>query len=430
MGAVFREEPVHDRLPGGVELFVHPTNRFKTSLVNILLHRPLDTDASAAALLPYLLRRGTRSFPDLTALSRRLESLFGASLDVDVLRFGERQILSFRLDFVDERYLLLGGRNLLGKVLDLLREVLLEPVLVDGRFPADVFEQEKRNLRRFVESLENDKARYAFERCVRHMCDGEAYSIFEYGDGPSIDALTPEAVGKVWREMLESAPFEVYFVGRADPERVRAEVEGRFSGIRDGSAVREVAPPCHRSPGKVRHVREEADLVQARLVMGFRTEVGFGDRLACPLVVWNTLFGGGSFSRLFRQVREAHSLAYYCSSSVDHAKGVAFVQAGIDGEQAERVERLVRKELAELREGRITLEELRAGKEQLRAGLRAASDSPARIAGFLQERRLGGWVTSFDEALARLARIRRMDVSRAARTVDLDTVYLLAKGVA
>lgn len=430
MGTASREEPTHDRLPGAVDLFVHPTSRFKTSLVNILVHRPLDTRASAAALLPYLLRRGTRSYPDLTALSRRLESLFGASLDVDVLRFGERQILSFRLDFVDDRYLLMGGRNLLGKALDLLREVLLEPVIVDGRFPRDVFEQEKLNLKRFVEGLANDKARYAFERCVRHMCEGEAYSIFEYGDEDAIGELTPDAVGAVWREMLETSPIEVYFVGRAEPRRVRAEVEGRFSGIRDGSGVREVASPVRRSPARVRHVREEADLVQARLVMGFRTHVGFGDALACPLVVWNTLFGGGSFSRLFRQVREAHSLAYYCSSSVDHAKGVAFVQAGIDGDKAKRVERLVRKELAELRDGKMTLEELRAGKEQLRAGLLSASDSPARIAGFLQERRLGGWVSGFDEALARLARIRRMDVSRAARTVDLDTVYLLARGEA
>ena len=421
---------MHDRLPGAVDLFVHPTDRFKTSLVNILLHRPLDERTAAAALLPSLLRRGTRSWPNVTEISRRLETLFGAGLDVDVLRFGERQILSFRLDFVDDRYLLMGGRDLLGKSLDLLREVLLEPVLEGGTFPREIFEQERLNLRRYEESLENDRARYALDRCVRHKCEGEPYSRLEYGEPEEIDALTPADVIGVWRDALRTAPMEVYFVGRADPARLRDEVERRFGGLRDGGEVLEVAAPAPRRPVRIRRVREPADVVQARLVMGFRTDVGYGDPRTCPLIVWNTLFGGGSFSRLFRQVREKRSLAYYCSSSVDHAKGVAFVQAGIDGKESERVERIVRRELTELRQGRIDLAELRAAKEQLKAGLRSMTDSPARIAGFLQERRLGGWVSSFAEAVAQVARVRRADVSRTARSLALDTVYLLANGAA
>ncbi|MEN8151121.1 MAG: insulinase family protein, partial [Planctomycetota bacterium] len=93
------------RIAGGVQLIVYPTDKFKTTLTNILLHRPLDEGTSAAALVPYVLRRGTRRRPDLAAISRHLEMLFGAGLDVDVLRFGERQILSFRLDSVQDRYL-------------------------------------------------------------------------------------------------------------------------------------------------------------------------------------------------------------------------------------------------------------------------------------------------------------------------------------
>ena len=136
------------RIGGGVDLFVYPTDKFKTTLTNILLHRPLDEATSAAALVPYVLQRGTRRHPDLAAISRHLEMLFGAGLDVDVLRFGERQILSFRIDVVEDRYLFMGGEGLFQEGLRLLRDILCDPVLEDGRLVGNV-ESEPGSDRRF-----------------------------------------------------------------------------------------------------------------------------------------------------------------------------------------------------------------------------------------------------------------------------------------
>ena len=145
-----------------------------------------------------------------------------------------------------------------------------------------------------------------------------------------------------------------------------------------------------------------------------------------PMTVMNAIFGASPVSRLFRTVREERSLAYYCSSTVDRAKGVVFVQAGIEAKNAEEVEGLVLRALSDLCEARIDLEELRTAKEQLRGGLRAMMDSPARIAGFLQESRATGGRVSFPGIMKRIARVRRSDVARAARSLVLDTVYLLA----
>jgi predicted Zn-dependent peptidase len=424
-----RDLGIHEhRLPGAVDLLIFPTPKFKTTLVNVLLHRPLGEATSAGALVPYLLRRGTRRFSDMASISRQLERLFGAGLDVEVLRFGERQILSFRLDVVDDRYLLMGGKDLLRKGLTLLRDILTDPVLDSGHFPSDVFEQERLNLRHFVEGMANDKARYALDRCIRSMCEGEPYARYEYGEPSSIDALTPEEVTALWEETLRTAPLEIYVVGSADPDAVRRTIEDLFGTLRDGAGVTEPPPAVRSRPSRIRRVEEHADLVQSRLVMGYRTGISYGERLSAALAVWNTMFGGGSYSRLFRHVREKHSLAYYCSSIVDLAKGVAFVQAGIEGKMADRVERIVRRQLSELKRGRLDVEELRAAKAFLRAGLQSVTDSPARIAAFFQEQRAAGRVLTFAEALDRISRVRRADTSRAAESIELDTVYLYSDG--
>lgn len=414
------------RIAGGVQLIVYPTDKFKTTLTNILLHRPLDEGTSAAALVPYVLRRGTRRRPDLAAISRHLEMLFGAGLDVDVLRFGERQILSFRLDSVQDRYLLMGGRGLFRQGLSLLRDILADPVLVDGRFGEEVVAQERLNLRRFVDRMVDDKGRFAFERCVGHMCEGEPYARFEYGEAAAIDGLTAEAVTKSWHEVIERSALEVYVVGNLPPQEVREQVTEAFGGIRSGRGRNGIPSIVRTRPERVRRVRETADVVQARLVVGFRTEIGYDHPLAVALTVMNAIFGGSPSSRLFHNVREAHSLAYYCSSTVDQAKGVAFVQAGIDGANAERVESLVLESLDEIRAARIELSELRTAKEQLKAGIRAMTDSPARIAGWLQESRAAGGRMSVPRLMERIARVRRSDIARAAQSLTLDTVYLLA----
>ncbi len=416
------------RLDGAVDLLVYPTRRFKTSLVNILVHRPLDRDTAAGALLPFVLRRGTRRLPDMAAIARRLDDLFGASLDADVARAGERQVLTLRAEVVDDRYLLMGGRGLLRQCFGLLRDVLLDPVL-DGRlFPESTFAQERLNLRRFVEGLANDKARYAADRCVKIMCAGEPYGRLEYGEPEEIEAVTRERLVEVWEETLATAPVEVYVVGSVDPEEVRDAAEECFGAIRDGSRVAALAPAVRRRPGRLRRVREASEVVQARMVLGYRTGGNGSGEVSWPLAVWNTILGSGPYCRLFQEVRERHSLAYYCHSTVDHAKGVAFVQAGIDVEAAPRVESIVRREMAALRCGRFSADEIREARDHLRAEIVGSADSPARIAAFFMEQKAFGGARSLAEAAARVARVRAADVAAAAAEVEPDIAYLLARG--
>jgi predicted Zn-dependent peptidase len=395
-------------------------------VVNILLRRPLDVDTAAAALLPFVLRRGTRSLPDMAAIARRLEHLFGASLEVDVSRLGESQVLLLRAEVVEDRYLFMGGRGLLAQVFALLRDVLFDPALCGGNFPERVFVQERLNLRRFVESLSDDKTRYAFDRCVRMMCEGEPYARIEYGDPEEIEAVEPADLLRIWRQVRDEACAEVYVVTSADPSEVRdlAEECLRCPG------PRAAAPSNGEEPGlrpvKVRRVSETAEVTQARLVIGYRSPRCVG-KPSWPLAVWNTLFGGAPYSRLFREVRERASLAYYCSSSVDQLKGVAFVQAGIAAKAAARVERIVKKELSDLRGGGLGEEELDSAKEYLRGEVLACADSPARIAGYLIEQQALGGAQSFAEAVSEIERVTSDQVAEAAGEVHPDMVYLLSE---
>ena len=91
------------QLADGVYLTYLPARKFKTSLLSAQFVTPLQQEtASAYALLPAILRRGTVRYPDLGALSARLDRLYGASVDYTVRKQGENQCVGFVASFIDD----------------------------------------------------------------------------------------------------------------------------------------------------------------------------------------------------------------------------------------------------------------------------------------------------------------------------------------
>ena len=126
-----------------------------------------------------MLRHGTRSIRSKREITRLLESLYGASLGVDVLKLGEQHVLTFGLQVLADRFLP-QGKGVFRRGLQLLADVMHDPALDDaGRLRAPEVEQEKEKLRRFVVGLINDKGSYAAQRCLDAMCGDEPYGVFE-----------------------------------------------------------------------------------------------------------------------------------------------------------------------------------------------------------------------------------------------------------
>ena len=167
-------EVTRTKLADGVYLTYLPARKFKTSLLSAQFVTPLaEETASAYALLPAVLRRGTVTYPDLGALSARLDQLYGARIDYTVRKKGETQCVGFVASFIDDSFVP-GGERLLEPVAELLGELVCDPATERGRFVPAYFESEKTNLIDAIRSIINDKRDYADSRLLREMCAGEA----------------------------------------------------------------------------------------------------------------------------------------------------------------------------------------------------------------------------------------------------------------
>ena len=83
--------------------------RFKTLRIAVNFMLPLEKETAAAnALLPFLLSRASREYPDFTRLNERLSELYGAAIHADVRKLGEAQVLSIAAAGLADRYALEG----------------------------------------------------------------------------------------------------------------------------------------------------------------------------------------------------------------------------------------------------------------------------------------------------------------------------------
>ena len=408
-------------LAPGIYFTYLPARKFKTSLLSAQFVTPLsEGTASANALIPAVLRRGTVACPDLGALAARLDRLYGARIDYTVRKKGENQCVGFVAGFIDDSFVP-GGERLLEPVAQLLGELICDPVTEGGRFVPAYFESEKVNLVDAIRSILNDKRDYADRRLLQELCAGEAYGVSRLGEAESAERLQAGKLFDQYRRLTSSARLELFYNGSAERERVELALRSALASL-PRKDVRDVADSClHPARDEVRTVTESMDVTQGKLGMGFAC--GSGDYAA--LLLGNTLFGGSSNSKLFLNVREKLSLCYYASSTYHRQKGIITVSSGVEFADYQRAYDEIMAQLAAVQRGDLEDWEFEGARSTLLNAYASMGDSQGKLENFY----LGQAATNRDETPEDLAeQAREMTPERvfaAMKTVSLDTVYFL-----
>ena len=412
----------------GVRLTAVHTNKFKSSYFGVMLLTPLAREtASENALLGWVLRRGTQTYPNLLAISTALDDLYGGSIETVVTKKGETQCIGFHAAFLDDAYAL-NGEKLLEPAVRLLGELLLRPRTENGVFCGEYVDSERANLIDRIRGQRNEKRQYSMYRLAQEMCRGEAFGVDKLGEEERVRAITPDTLWQRYRELLASARVELYYCGSAETERVERAMLDTFGALpandeRHIPACRVVAHPPQNAP---RVVEESLDVTQGKLAMGLRTGgITAGDASFPDLLLLNAVFGGTSMSKLFMNVREKLSLCYFASSGLDRIKGLMLVSSGIEFEKYEQAKNEILAQLEACRRGEITVDELEGARRIVVNALRTTLDSQSRLADYWLGQAAAGLTDGPEELAAAVERVTADRLALTARKLELDTIYFL-----
>ena len=183
------------------------------------------------------------------------------------------------------------------------------------------------------------------------------------------------------------------------------------------------------SDNVIREQQVQETVTQGKLNLAYSTDVYYEDTDRFALLVFNGLFGGFPHSKLFMNVREKASLAYYASSSFDTFRGYLQVQTGINSDNRQKVLRLIEEQLLELQAGNFTDLAFQQTKAMLKNHYLLGLDSMQNA---IETTYLAQWLPQSkltdEEWLRRLAAVTPKDVQKVAKKIRLQAIFFLDGG--
>lgn len=411
---------VKRELAEGITLYKIQDSKFKDFCTAIFFTLPLRKETAAkTALLAKVLSSGTEMFPNIREINLYLERMYGASFNASTEKHGENQVIAIKLDVLSEKYC----AGIMHMVKTFIEQILFCPAKESGVFKKSIVDRQKLAQKEEIEGIINDKRKYALLRCIEEMCSGEAYGVRINGTVEETMAVTCEELYKYYNEVLNTAKIDIFVSGDFNP----SDIDMCFAGTASKLGPRKAGIQKSEKKNtvqKVKYITDKEDVLQGKLVLGYRLG---GSEYGSPyaLKVFNSVFGEGTSSKLFNNVREKMSLCYYASSKLEMNKGLMLVQSGIEFSDYEKALNEIIKQAEEIKTGNISEEEFSGAVEGLVNHLRSYKDNTEAIINYYYSNLLLGIDDGIDRAVEGIKAVTPEDVIEVAESIALDTVYFL-----
>lgn len=411
------------KLRDGVDLHIISAPKFKTNLLSVYFNIPLKRETvTYAALLPSVLKRGSVDYPTMKDMSRRLDDLYSASVSAGVRMKGDGEVLYFTAEYISDRFI---GENLTSKIAEFLHSFIFSPLTEDGGFNKEYTKSEKINLRNAISGLVNDKKAYAEFKCREAMFGKDGYGMFEAGYAEDLDEITPQSLYKFYCDVLKNAKIDIFISGTLDEASI-SETERILGSAFEPREANYIGTLIASSDDvSLKNVTEDADVVQSKLCIGMRcgTEPVGDEFYAITLA--SCIFGGSPFSKLFANVREKLSLAYYAVARYSRFKSVMMISSGIQTENFKAAYDEIMLQFKKMQNGEIDDFEIESAKKYLANAYNSLSDSLYGMEDYYLSQCIMGSTQSIEELLDGVLSVDKKRVCEVMKKVKPDTVYFL-----
>lgn len=411
------------RINDNIRLLSVNTNKFKTAALRISVCLPLTKrNYILSRLLCGMMGRGTRKYPSLELINKRLDDLYASCVSINSTVLENLIVLNISADLLDNRFVP-DGTDILGEVLDVISEMIFRPALADGLFPEDKLKHEKQLLKDSFLAKINDPRTYAALRSeeLRRRSD-ENFASLEYVI-KTVETVSAEELTSYYRDVLTYAPLRITYVGSESAEKISAKLLEVFGSL--SCQKKAMFTPIDTFQRQTVREDEDMHINQSRLVIGLCPAREIDKATANALSVMNAILGGTPSSKLFLNVREKLGLCYSCGSSFSTTTRYLKISAGISAANRQVTESEILRQLDEIKKGNITDAELLAARKSIEFTFDQTYDSPFGIISFYSAKEHIEDLEAPEERKASLLSVTKEDIVAASRLLSLDSCYFL-----
>lgn len=417
-----------EEIKKGIKIHSIETNKFKTNLFAIFLSLPLERNSiTKNALIPAVLRMGTANLKSQEEVSVELENMYGATLDCGVEKTGDNQILKFYLETLNENFLP-EQENLSKKAINLLLDLVFNPLIENNTFKKEYVETEKKTIERLIEGRIDNKDMYAYTRCVEEMYKNKPYGLYKYGYIEDLNKIDEKNLYEDYIKVLNEAKIDIFASGNFEQNTI-------IELFKDNQNIEKLAPreDTHiinkeetekKEKVELATIQESKDVTQGKLVIGLDIDFYKPDS-KYAMCLYNVILGESATSKMFQNVREKAGLAYSARSIYVRQKNNIFIRAGIEIENYEKALKIIKEQLEDMKNGNFTDEDIENAKKYMIAGIKTVQDEQDSEITYYMGQELSGKLLTFEEYMEKITAVTREQIEEIANNININTIYFL-----
>ena len=413
----------------GIKLHSIQTSKFKTNLISIFITTPLNREnITKNALIPAILRRGTQSMQTQEQISKVLEEMYGAEFDCGIEKTGDNQVIKFYLESLNDNFLP-EKENLLRKSIDVLLEIVLNPLTRNNEFDSDYLQSEKTNLQQLIEAKIDNKDIYAFEKCTEKMYEGKPYSLYKYGYVEDLEQITASSIYNYYKQLLNTAKIDIFVSGEFDENEIKEIIKQNenISKLPEREPNNVVNKEETEQKGNIQEskkLEEKMNVTQGKLVLGTEIKDMKKDERFVAMV-YNTILGDSANSKMFQNVREKAHLAYSARSTYVRPKNDIIIRCGIEIGNYEKALEIIKQQLEDMKNGIFTDEDISNAKKYIVSAVKSVEEEQDTEITYYLGQELAGVQCTIEKYIQNIENVSKQQIQDLANRTQINTIYFL-----
>ena len=416
-------------LKQGIKAHFIKKDLYKTDLSCIIITTPLKRETvTINALIPFILRRGTKRLPNQTLINKELENMYGAGFNCGIDKMGDNVVLKFYIESIANEYAL-DNENILKRNLKNLLEIVFDPIQNDNELNEEFLSLEKENLKKVINRKIDDKDSYALDACIEKMYNSEKFGLYKYGYIDDVDNITIEQLSEYYNWLIQNSKIDIFISGNIDEKEIE-------SYLRENENIKKLKPRIEnyilnnefteskQIVEKPNEILEKMDITQGKLVIGLDITSHI-ENLQIVALVYNALLGDGANSMIFQNVREKAGLAYSARSTFVKQKLNIFVRCGIQIENYEKALELIKVQLENIKNGDFTEEDLINSKTYLISSLKNVAEEQDTELIYYIGQEIAKTDMTLEEYIEKIENVTKEQILDVAKSISINTIYFL-----
>lgn len=412
-------------LKEGINLHIINTNKFKTNLLAVFLTTPLNKEnVTKNALIPMILRRGSKNLTDLEEISNKLDEMYGADFNCGVDKTGDNHVLKFYMESINNNFLP-EQENLLEESMKVLLDIVFNPLIENNSFKKEYVESEKENLKQIILGKIDNKSKYAYERCIEEMYKGKPFGLYKYGYVEELENINAEKLYEHYKKLISECKIDIFISGEVDEGAKQIVMSNdNIKNLNERQPIYNKKSEKADSIEQERIIEEKMEVSQGKLVIGL--EVGKNDKESkYSALIYNAILGGTPTSKMFQNVREKAHLAYVASSNYVRHKNNIFIRCGIEIEDYKKALDLIKVQIEDMRKGDFTEEDIKNSKSSIIAMIKSIPEEQDSEMMYHFGQEISEHKMEYDEYMENVQKVEKQEVIDIANSIKINTIYFL-----